>query len=373
MNVMPTDGETENLPVEVVDNRMRFLRLLTSPEPRAYVNEYEFASEVRITGELNYLNGGLILRLLTTEPNRDGLFKYSMSLAAPAEYRLPRYQASKDGYYFAGGGTDEVLSLSSLYLRCRFFPIATTFRGINGPPITKHENDFSYLQPDRFSDRFIFDTSDRNFVRLEGLFNLVQRLPENLHHKFANAVRLYALALKEIGVRDDQAFIHLVSSVEILAKDIRLDASADPLAEWVERLEEALSDAPEEAKSELANLINLRKSQLKVLAFLNEYMGELLPPAPAGGHDGCKIYREDLPNTVKRIYKARSKFLHEGTSMYMSMPRIILVDCDYDVSQGQSIDNRQFEPNDKLPGVFFFENLVRQCLLNYLERQVAAV
>lgn len=149
------------------DNRMGFIRLLESEELREYVAEYEFASECKITGELKYSNGNLILRLLTTEFNRDGLLKYTLALKAPAEYKLFKYKSSKEGYYFQGSEADEILSLASLYLRSRFFPVARIFRDLNSPPLTKWEYDFRYVRPNKSADKPVFDSSKRSFNSLD--------------------------------------------------------------------------------------------------------------------------------------------------------------------------------------------------------------
>lgn len=366
MLIQTGQEELENKAETPVDNRMRFIRLLGSAEPREYRAEYELASEARITGQLSYSNGDLILRLLTTEENRNGLFKYTLSLSAPAEYRLPKYQVSKDGYYFEGGGSEEILSLASLYLRCRFFPIAYIFRDMTGPPMTKTEHDFNYVRPQKNSDKYLFDSSTRNFVALNDFFEQVKKLPESLHHRFANAVRLYALALREIGGNDQLAYMHLVSAIEVLSAYQSLPDEQDPLKGLMDQIKDLLNSATIEAKSELNNLFEQRKTMMKFTAFIQEHSDGTIPEKPTEGAIENKIYKNNLPDALKKIYKARSKFLHEGSSMYLSMPSITVEGCDYDSSLGKTIGNREFDPTDKLPNIYFFEGLVRICLLEYL-------
>ncbi len=360
----------KNEPGTPTDNRMRFIRLLESEKPRENCVEYEFASETRITGQLNYSNNDLILRLLTAEPNRDRLFKYTLSLYTPAEYSLQKYQASKDGYYFEGGGSGEILSLASLYFRCRLFPVAYIFRGISGPPIIKTEHDFNYVRPQKGSDPFLFDASGRNFVDLSHFFEEVKKLPEGLHHRFANSVRLYALALREIGVNDQLSYIHLVSAIEILSIYQSLPDERDPLKKVMDQIKEFLEDASPEAKRELGNLFGQRKTMMKFIAFIQEHSDGVVSDRPTEGVLKNKIYKDNLPDALKKIYRARSKFLHEGSPMYLSMPSVTVEGCDYDASIGQTIDNREFDPADKLPNINFFEGLVRTCLLKYLRKNV---
>lgn len=368
---MTGQEHTGNHAETIVDNRMSFIRLLEAPQEREYSGEYEVASEVRIVGQLTYGNGDIILRFLTPEANRDGLYKYTLSISAPAQYRLPTYQASADGYYFEGGGPEEILSLASLYLRCRFFPVAYVFRDIGGPPMSKVEHDFSYVRPQKNIDQLLFDKtvddSTRNFVDLVALLDDVKKLPEDFHHRFANAVRLYALAVREIGVNDQLAYVHLVSSIEILSKYQPLTEILDPLQDVMEHIENVLSTASTEAKSELGNLFEQRKTMSRFIEFVASYSTDVIQDRPETEAVEGKIYRDNLADALKRIYRGRSKFLHEGSAMYMGFPRMSAEGADYDISMGQTIDNRVFAAEEKLPNIVFFEGLVRSCLLKYLE------
>lgn len=363
----------------MIDNRMRFIRLLESTEPREYIAEYEFASEVRITGELRYSNNNLILRLLTTEPNRDGLLKYTLSLSAPAEYRLPQYQASKGGYHFEGGDAEEILSLVSLFFRSRFFLVARVFRDVEAKlpvlrkqgivclPITKYEYDFYYIRPQNDADRNLFNSFDRNFGALDKFFDELRKLPEDLHDRFANAARLYALALREIGANDQLAYVHLVSAIEILSSYQVLSIEHDPLQNAIDQMKGVLNTTAE--KEELEALLKNRKALMKFIVFIRGHSQKVIIKKPKDGALEHKVYQgEGLQKALRKIYNGRSKFLHEGASMYLSDPRLARAGYDYDLSMGQTIDNRKFFLKDKLPVISFFEDLVRACLLEYLRK-----
>lgn len=364
---MANNNENEFGGEPPVDNRMGWIRALEDHAPREYYVEYEFASEVRIAGQLNYHDDNLMVRFLTAEPDRNGLMKYVLSVFAPAEYRRRSTLPSREGYHFDGGYVIEILSLASVYLRCRFFPVSYTFRDVRGRPITKLETDFNYVRANRSSDRNLFDDSERNFVHLIEFLDRVRNLPEKLHHRFANAVRLYALAVKEIGVNDALAYVHLVSSIETIARYHRLTPEQDPLCAEMARIHEAFSDAKSETRRELGNLFAQRKSLQKFVFFILEFSNEAIGARPSGIASRYRIFREDLPDALKRVYNGRSKFLHEGASMYLSLAKISAAWHDYDPSLGQIIDNREFSVGEKLPNIAFFENLVRACLLKYLE------
>jgi gamma-glutamylcyclotransferase (GGCT)/AIG2-like uncharacterized protein YtfP len=65
---------------------------------------------------------------------------------------------------------------------------------------------------------------------------------------------------------------------------------------------------------------------------------------------------------------ARSKYLHAGEPMFLSQPFKAGEKWDTDPTSGMIADNRSFAADQKLPYGFFFEGLVRQCLLNFLRR-----
>jgi hypothetical protein len=80
-----------------------------------------------------------------------------------------------------------------------------------------------------------------------------------------------------------------------------------------------------------------------------------------------EIKKADLPQVLTAIYNARSAYLHAGEPMYLSMPIKGGERWDIDPTLGMTIDNREFSPRPKLPYAYFFEGLVRHCLLSYLE------
>lgn len=53
--------------------------------------------------------------------------------------------------------------------------------------------------------------------------------------------------------------------------------------------------------------------------------------------------------------------------MFLSQPIKGGAKWDTDPASGMIVDNRSFTPSQKLPYTYFFEGLVRQCLLNYLK------
>jgi hypothetical protein len=77
--------------------------------------------------------------------------------------------------------------------------------------------------------------------------------------------------------------------------------------------------------------------------------------------------RGDLEKELSRIYDARSAYLHDGESMYLSTP-FQQFNWDKDASLGMYVGKRKFSAKKQLPNVQFFEGLVRHCVLNYIDQ-----
>lgn len=359
------------MPNDRADNRMSFIRTIEDTREKENVTEYEYVSESHIAGELNYANDNVIFRFLTLEKDRDGLQSYVLRLLSsrPRDYSEWN-EATTNGYYFQGGDPEELISLFSLFFRKRFFRVSDTYRRLDGKPVVKNTSDFSYTRPDRASDPRLFETADKNAVDLGSFLDTVRELNTAQHSVFANAVRLYALAIREIGTNDELAFIHLVSAIEIASKNYNLSPEDDPVSTHMETINACFDSAGVETtlRTEIANSLNNRKSRMRFVRFVQDHQNSHVVDRPSTEAITNKIYTDNLEDALKRIYNARSKFLHEGSAMYTSYPRITIAGADYDGSVGQRIDNRSFEPNEQLPVISFFEDLVNVCLLNYLEK-----
>src|SRR5262249_1004922 len=131
-----------------IDNRMQWIRNLEalSTATHHYTVECELGSECRISGLLDYSNGKIICAPLTTEKAKNGLFLYNLSVKVRYGGQLPNVQADERCYVFKDGLVGELISLMSLYFRCRFYLISSRMlpddptRGMT----IKREYDFLY-------------------------------------------------------------------------------------------------------------------------------------------------------------------------------------------------------------------------------------
>ncbi len=350
------------------DNRMGWIRnfsKIVEEGAETYYTEYELVSECHISSVLDYNNEAILCGGMTFE----GDLKHYLLKIKYKAFPEHNQNAMRDGYYFEGGIADELVSLMSLFLQCRFYQVAI-YQGELSPHglRSKYELPFLYKKCNPLIHATIFeqDSLARRFVDMVAFLDQVQTLNPKYHHSFALAVRQYSIALRNIGVDEEMVFIRLVSAVEALSKHTDLDPEEDPLAG--KTLEEIIVKEQQNAQTmdAIRNIFNTRKAALKFRKFIKKYMGDILPADPPMEGRGSKwITKANLDEVLQRIYKARSKYLHEGQLMYLSQHMRGIVG-DFDPSVGMTIDNHEFKEDEQLPLTSPFENLVRQCLINFV-------
>ena len=277
--------------------------------------------------------------------------------------------ADEKGYYFKDGTLGELLALLSLFFRCRFYFISSRLLPGNprlGMTITR-EYPFVRIKCNPGIHPPLFESPNKNLgVGFKEFLDRVKTLDHRLHQDFILACHHYARAVKEVGVDSEMVFIRMVSAIEALSKDAKLDRQDDTLEEQEITNLLAQSTLSPEHKRELRESFNNRKSRKKFTRFVERHCGGFFK----GGNfkaKHLKIKRADLGDVLKIIYKARSKYLHAGEPMFLSTPIEDDEKWDTDPTSGMIMDNRSFTASQKLPYAYFFEGLVRHCLLNYLK------
>jgi hypothetical protein len=353
------------------DNRMRWVRNLEAiaKAKQLYTVEYELGSEIHIPGLLVF-EKGIICASMGIHPSRDGLFPYNLIVKYPLGANPPTPQADEKGYFFKDGVVGELIALFSLHFRCRFYLLSSRF--VPHDPANsitlKEEYDFLYQKPDPAVHPPIFQEGKRNFASgLPEFLRSAAKLKTDRHQQFILASYHYARALKEVGIDSQMVFIRLVSAIEALSKDTPLKDKIDIQEHKdIKGLVKGSALRPE-VKQELLNAFNVRGSKKRFVRFIQGHSAGFFK----GGNfkaPHLKIKKSDLPTTLTTIYNARSAYLHAGEPMYLSMiVKGAGIRWDTDPTFGMTIDNRQFSAEQKLPYAFFFEGLVRHCLLHYIK------
>jgi hypothetical protein len=304
------------------------------------------------------------------EKDQNGLYHYSLKIRYYQNEEFPQSdERNKKGYYFKDGIVGEIVSIFSLYFRCRFYLLATYNGELteNGLRI-KIENVFIYKPCSQFIHPQIFSSNNKNFAKgLSEFLDLIKLLKEKYHQQFILSCYHYAQSLKEVGIDSEMIFIRLVSSIESLSKFIELNKKDDLLKG--KNLKDVIKkeEFSKEISKELEKIFETRKAKLKFINFIIENSSRCLK----GGNykaKHCKIKKEQLPKILGAIYNARSGYLHSGESMYLSHIVKGEEKWDTDPTVGMFIDNRFFPATQKLPYAYFFEGLVRCCLINFLKK-----
>lgn len=331
--------------------------------------EYEIASECDISGLLDYQNGIILCGPLTMERDNNGLHHYLLKIKLSSPEKLYNYKkATKRGYYFRDGILGEILAIMSIFFQCRFFLVACYHGELTNKSLRiKQEYNLTYYPCNPEIHPSIFSSNGKNFAKgLREFLDSMRSLNPESHLKYILACHHYARALKEVGKDHEMVFIRLVSSIEALSKDFELDRKDDLFAgkNFNDMIIASVLD--EKEKAELVRVFETRKARKKFKRFIEKHSKGFFK----GGNYKAKharIFKKDLDNTLDAIYTARSTYLHNGTPMYLSLPVKGESNWDIDTSLGMIIDRRRIPKNQKLPYTHFFERLVRQCLLNYLE------
>ena len=352
------------------DNRMNWIRNLEilASGCQQYTVEYELGSECYIPGLLDYGEGKIICAPMSTEESRDGLWLYNLVLQYPSGPHDRNVQADEKGYYFKDGILGELLALLSVFFRCRFFLISSRMVPDNARQGMTLKTEYPFLRvkcnPDIHPP--LFGAGNKNLAyKFPGFLDLVKTLDQSSHQRFILACHHYARAIKEVGVDTEMVFIRLVSAVETLSKDIQLTRKDDVLDQRGVADLIATSKLSAENRNELQSVFDVRKSRKRFIRFVEEHCSGFFK----GGNFKArhtKIKKANLPKILDTIYRARSKYLHAGEPMFLSTPMRGGEKWDTDPTLGMIVDNRSFPASQKLPYTYFFEGLVRHCLLNYL-------
>ena len=335
-----------------------------------YTTEYEICSEVRISGVLDYGNGFLLCYLLE-EKNKMGLYTYGVQVkSVQKEFKFDESKYTKDGYCFKDGLIGELMALFSVFFQARFYLKATN--GFFTSPNEqirrlRHKNEFHYRKPHPFFNYEMFSDQKRNWAYQNGLgefLDTFKNIDGQYHQSIIRAFYWYAESIKEIGVDHQLFFIKMVSSVEALLKYIDI-----PKDDFPEKIKMVINKQVfnGEQKDEIEKWLQNRKIRQKFSIFLSQYSkGFFKGRRWKAKH--CHIYRNDVALFAKKIYDARSAYLHVGNPMYLSddLTSDFAKTWDLDVSMGMMVDRKEYSAKEKLPRTRWFERITNHCLKSFM-------
>lgn len=337
-----------------------------------YFTDYEILSEVHIGGILEYFDQSIICGWLS-EKNKGGLYSYLLRVKhTQKEYSFDKNSYSTEGYFFREGLIGELLAIFSVYFQSRFFLSSITTGELSPQSIRdKHDYNFSYSKPEVCINYEMFSDQERNWTS-SGLKEFLDKLlliDTKYHQPLILAFYWYAEAIKEIWYNNELFYIKMVSCVEALLKfypNVVPNKLSDKLTHLVSK-----DNFEEEEKKIVKNFIKNYWVQVKFINFIQHY-SKWFTKGGRRKAEHCYIRKADIDDFLKRIYSARSAYLHEGKSMYISSSFRAKRAWKWDLSPGTDtyIDRRKLIGEDKLPCVRWFERIVNHSLKNFIKKIV---
>lgn len=353
------------------DQRMQWMIVLedcarVGDPKRFHYSEYEFCSEVRIPGVLDYESGAIRCCILE-EADKDGLFTYMVRVRHVFQkYTFDQRKYLKGGYYFEEGLIGELLAIFSVFFRARFFLRATYVSQDDFRSRTRE--DFRYRKPNKalHIEMLSSEGMARNWAKgIADFLDNLRNVPQEYHQDLIRAFGWYAEAVREIGSDRSLFYIKMVSAIESLLEEAEPDGLEKKLKNLIGK------GCPlEEDKEEITNYINNRKIKRKFIAFLSKYSrGYFKGFNRKATH--CYIRKNEMDRYAGTIYDARSGYLHKGKPMFISfdMPMEEAYRWDVDPGCGMMVDRRNIPGKEKLPRMMWFERIVNYCLRKYLEER----
>ncbi|MDP2676209.1 MAG: HEPN domain-containing protein [bacterium] len=356
-----------------IDNRMQWILKLEEPEQAegnpVYFTEYEICSEVRITGVFTYGNG-MFECSLYQEADDNNLYTYILKIKHVEkvfEYDESNY--STDGYYFREGLVGEIIALFSFHFQARFY-LKATITGAMTPYSIRMRMEHKFLYKNIKDDLTclnleMFSSQNRNWCKDNNLTNFldsIRAVDQQYHQSLIRAIHWYSVAIKEMGVDHELFFIKMVSSIEALLDISKMEP--DDIEKKMVGLKDSFT--PDEW-IQVERWLQNRKIRKRFAYFLEKHSDGFSGEVPERASH-CFIAKDKVVTYAKRIYDARSAYLHTGKPMFLSMDMRgdDSKKWDLDPSMGMSIDRKKISEKEKLPRTRWFERIVNYSIHSFI-------
>lgn len=358
------------------DKRMQWILAFddcqTNDSEKCQYIDYEICTEVRIPGVLEYGNF-LHCVFYDFDKNEDGFYTYIVRIKFPnkkEDFSEDNY--SKKGYYFVNGIIGELLVIFSFYFQTRFY-LRATISGDISEADTRMRSSYKFNNQKineslgKLINKEMFSSdSNKNWANedLKKFLDDIRKINQKYHQGLIRSFYWYSEAIKEVGINHQLFFIKMVSAVEALL--IFENFEKDDLHKKIEKLIDGGVFLKNE-NDELCNWLNNRSISKRFRQFIKKYsVGFFKGGKRKAEH--CCIRKNKLDEYLRRIYSARSKYLHEGIPMYLSMDLNdkSTVYWDVDPTQGKMIDRSRIDGKTKLPRTRWFERIVNYSIKKFI-------
>lgn len=261
-----------------------------------------------------------------------------------------------DPGYFQGGGTaEEIVSLAAFQFRRRF-SVGDAVRFGDDPKRIKMEHS---VHPSLFE-------GNHNIGDLKESIEAASRLTPKYQLRFMLALRFYRLALDQMEVETEFAYLSLISAIEALSAESVIEGQVE-LPERHKALIQRVSD-PALATDLETELAQYAVPTKKFVNFVMNHVDKKFWDSEERPKLEPSLVRpEMLRELLSRVYGARSEFLHSGVPLF---PFAVMayrgMEMPFGLSFGEG--DRVWLPKEYIPHITFFERLVHHVLSEFLSR-----
>ena len=323
---------------------------------------HELASEVHIVGVGSYFNGNILIGPIA-DSMREKPYSLNVQTIHNKNAEYTTKHATAKGYYNLTGVPGEFMAMLALFFHTRFYHIATVNGLFSSSSIIGRTKKrlVRYSPPADLVSRVFEENDARNYKDFEGFLDKIHSIPEKYHRPIVMAGTNYNFGLQQMGVDNEMAYVRFISAIEIFSSSIKLTQGDDAL--YGVGIDKLTLGMRTEAASEIQIALQTRKSLLKFIRFLEKYSEGFFDDAST--HWG-KVKSGQLHDIAKAVYTARSKYLHEAESMFIS-EMFGDKNVELDSALGLYVGRRKFDAKSKLPTISFFERLTSFCLLKKID------
>jgi hypothetical protein len=339
------------------DERIYLLRNITDLEienAKTEINKYKILTDAPVYGSFSWGPYTLSCDMNEQKDNEHTLYlKVNQTLRVISKEDLSSGDAC---YGDPHDAASEIVTLASLFLRRKFW--LSDYLSTNDVPTPKipksHKN---------FNDNELVK-QEKSLAPLSEMFELINNLNIDCQKRFLTAAKFYRRALLTIEDEPDMAYLHLVTSIEVLSGKHR--SKFKSIKDYNVELYKILESMEDKKLKEKIENVILEREYLtsKFVEFITEHVENDFWGTKTGYG---KIKSEDLKKILNRIYDQRSKTLHNGEPFPVNIfhPPLSNEDIDY---CGLRSGEKRWPPKNIIPYPHFFERLVNYVLITYLKR-----
>jgi hypothetical protein len=290
--------------------------------------------------------------------------------------------------------TKEFAAFLSLVTRRRVFPVRLT--RANGLPIENKIDFYSRLPVQEKQALKEIDPSE-----ICSLLDNLRLLQEDVSNSFMLALRLYHSSIEIMYSGPDLSYLLLITALEAISSVVNKKYEPENLAEYLDTRYDGWRNissclAPD-LESNLKKLLMKNEQFIfqKIVKFVSENIpekfwsekkddaksdyvygligekGEEFKHSDKEISEYEQIKKEDLEQTLRNVYRARSKLVHEGkkfpASITLGNPQFVTAEIFEEFSNNKQGES-PIKTANSLPPLITFERLVSYCMVEFLKR-----